>query len=726
MKKNRMMIAAAFSAMVAMAVETKTWVQTEASEFEKGKLTKLALSNKGKVSLAPMSRDLFDPSVTQLWCAVIDKQGNAYAGGAEGKVVHVDSKGKGRILATLEGGGVYALATNAKGELFAAVMPDAKIYRVAPDGKTQIFSALKAKYVWAMAFDGAGTMYAATGEPGQVQKVAPDGKATVLFDAKEAHVRSMALDGAGNIIVGTEPGGTVVRVSPAGEGFILHQTAKREVTSLAVGKDGAIYAASTGTRGAPARPMPEQPAPQPQPTPAQGQTGAQVRPSPQPQPSVILPMSAAAGGSDIDLIAPDGEPRRMWSSPQAVVYALALDGAGRLLAGTGNDGRLYRIESERESTQLLEAGPTQITALSTLPNGGLILATANAGKVVQVGPELEKEGILESEVFDAGAFTYWGRLRQESELNGGSLAIETRSGNVDSAEKNWSAWAVPDAAKGGRIVSPPARFLGWRAVLKPSADGKSPSLSLVEAAYQQKNAAPVIEAVEVTAPNYKFPAPGSSLTASTTLSLGPIGQPKRSSPSTPATDGGSAASLNFDKGWRAARWKANDRNGDSLQYRAEYRGAGEQEWKLLKDELKEARLSWDTTSYPDGKYRLRITATDQGDNYPGQGLTQTLESDEFTIDNTPPRIEALSGKIEGGKLVVQFQAKDDATHLYLAEYSINGGEWTPIMPTTRLTDSLEHEYRAELAKPASQEIVVAVKVTDDSDNVAVQKILLRP
>jgi hypothetical protein len=727
MKKNRMIAAAALSAVVAMAVETKTWVQTEASEFEKGKLTRLALSSKGKVSLAPVSKELFDPAVSQLWCAVADKQGNVYAGGAEGKVVQVDAKGKGRLLATLEGGGVYALALNPKGELFAAVMPDAKIYRIGSDGKAQVFSAPKAKYVWAMSFDAAGTMYAATGEPGQIHKIGTDGKATVLFDAKETHARSMVLDGSGNVIIGTEPGGTVVKVTPAGQGFILYQTAKREVTSLAIAKDGTVYAASTGTRGAQARPIPDQPAPQPQPVPVQGQTAAaQVRPAPQPQPSVILPVSAAAGGSDIDAIAPDGEPRKIWSSPQAVVYALALDGAGKLVAGTGNDGKLYRIDSEYESTQLLEAGPTQITAIAALPGGGLALATANAGKLVQAGPDLEKEGTLESDVFDAGAFTYWGRLRYEGESNGGAIVVETRSGNVDQAEKHWSPWMAPDAAKGGRIVSPAARFLGWRAILRASADGKAPVLSLVEAAYQQKNVAPVIEAVEVTAQNYKFPAPGTSLTASNTLSLGPIGQPKRSSPSTPTTDGGAAATLNYDKGWRAARWKTADKNGDSLQYKAEYRGAGELDWKLLKDELKEARLSWDTTSFSDGKYRLRVTATDQGDNYPGQGLTQTLESDEFTIDNTPPRIDALTARIEGGKLVVQFRAKDESTQLYLAECSVNGGEWTAVMPTTRLTDSLEHEYSAELAKPSTQEIVVAVKVTDDSDNVAVQKILLRP
>ena len=47
------------------------------------------------------------------------------------------------------------------------------------------------------------------------------------------------------------------------------------------------------------------------------------------------------GGSEIYRISPDGAPKTIWSSKEELVYALAFDQAGHLLAGTGNKGRIY-------------------------------------------------------------------------------------------------------------------------------------------------------------------------------------------------------------------------------------------------------------------------------------------------------------------------------------------------------------------------------------------------
>jgi hypothetical protein len=362
-----------------------------------------------------------------------------------------------------------------------------------------------------------------------------------------------------------------------------------------------------------------------------------------------------------------------------------------------------------------------------LPGGGIAAASANPGTLYQLGPETERTGTLESDVLDAASFTYWGRLRWEAELNGGTLKFETRSGNLDAPEKNWSAWAVVDLGKGARVASPPARFLQWRATLTAADSGASPELALVETAYQQKNVAPVIEKIEITPFNHKFPgssALGSS--ASTTLSLPPIGQVRRSSPSTASSEPSGSASMNYDKGWIGARWKASDLNGDTLEYKLEYRGVEEREWKLLKEHVKENRYSWDATSFADGRYRLRVTTSDAPDNYDSVALTATSESDPFLIDNTPPQIEGLTAKVEGGKLVIRFRAADALSELDSAEYSVNGSEWKAARPTTGMTDSQAHDYVVETELPKGSEWTVAVKVQDENDNVAVRKITLRP
>ena len=55
----------------------------------------------------------------------------------------------------------------------------------------------------------------------------------------------------------------------------------------------------------------------------------------------------------------------------------------------------------------------------------------------------------------------------------------------------------------------------------------------------------------------------------------------------------------------------------------------------------------------------------------------------------------------------------------------DSGDWTLIEPTTRLTDSLEHDYRVTLATRPAGEVTVAVRVEDGYGNQAVAKTVLK-
>ena len=147
------------------------------------------------------------------------------------------------------------------------------------------------------------------------------------------------------------------------------------------------------------------------------------------------------------------------------------------------------------------------------------------------------------------------------------------------------------------MASPPARFLQFRATLTGNAE-----LSDVGVAYQMKNVAPVVAQVEITPPNYRFPAP-----APTSAATAPIrrciaadlivndGRPAQSS--AVSSDPGTPA-LTFAKGQIGARWLAEDDNDDALEFKVEIRGVNETIWKLLRDKVRERYLSWDSTAYP--------------------------------------------------------------------------------------------------------------------------------
>src|ERR1039457_4756083 len=176
----------------------------------------------------------------------------------------------------------------------------------------------------------------------------------------------MAVDAAGNVILGTDPGGLVVRVSPVGEGFVLYQMSKSEVTAVAVARDGSIYAAGVGIKQGPSPAPP--PAPPSSPAASAAPAGAQLQLHPAaPPPASMAPSASGVSvtGADAYRIDPGGDPQKIWSHAQDIIYAIAFDAQGRALLGSGNKGNIYRIESDVLHTALVTAPSAQITAFQT-------------------------------------------------------------------------------------------------------------------------------------------------------------------------------------------------------------------------------------------------------------------------------------------------------------------------------------------------------------------------
>jgi len=729
---KRLLCLCALGTVPALCVETRFWQQSELADFEKGKLSRLSVRSDGRLSLAPVVRELLDSSTPYLWAVAQDSKGNIYAGGGgpsglTAKLFQIDPQGRSKVLAELDGLEIHAIVIDNKDRVYAATAPDGKVYRITA-GKSELFFDPKAKYIWSLAFARNGDLFIATGERGEIYRVTPDGRGSVFFQTEETHARSLAIDASGNLIVGTEPGGLVLRVTPAGQGFVLFQTPKREVTSVAVAADGSVYAATVGNK-VPGVSLPT--APQAAPAPVKLQGGTQIviqpaKPLAAPPPSSLLPGPGVTGGSEVYRIDAEGSPTRIWTHAQDIAYAIAFDREGRPIVGTGNKGNLYRIDSPLMHTLLVNLAPTQVTAFATGRGGQIYAVTGNIGKLYQVGPELEKQGTLESETFDGDAFTYWGRLAYTGEPAGGRVGVQVRSGNVAQALKNWSPWApVALSGDGGRVVAPPARFLQYQLTLDAAPDGRSPEIGSVEVAFMSKNLPPTLRQIETTPANYKFASsillPPSSPSS---LTLPAMGQPRRSSTASIDLSGGSQT-LSYAKGHIGVRWLPQDDNGDTLVFRVELRGAAENTWKLLRDKVRDRFISWDSTAFPDGKYVARVTASDSPSNPPDFALESTLTGDPFYIDNTPPQITGLAASSQGNKIEVRWKAKDAISIVEKAEYSIDGGDWIVVEPITKLSDAPELDYKLSITRPAPGEHTIAVRVTDEYENQSVEKTVVR-
>jgi len=72
-----------------------------------------------------------------------------------------------------------------------------------------------------------------------------------------------------------------------------------------------------------------------------------------------------------------------WTSDQPEIFALAIDRAGAVYAGTSPDGKVYRIENGR-ATEYFAPGERYIWALAFAPDGSLYVATGQPGKIYRV------------------------------------------------------------------------------------------------------------------------------------------------------------------------------------------------------------------------------------------------------------------------------------------------------------------------------------------------------
>ena len=76
-------------------------------------------------------------------------------------------------------------------------------------------------------------------------------------------------------------------------------------------------------------------------------------------------------------------------------------------------------------------------------------------------------------------------------------------------------------------------------------------------------------------------------------------------------------------------WEAADPNNDVLEYSLYFRQGTSEPWILLKDKLLERPYEWDTRAVADGRYEIKVVASDANANPPGLGKTASRVSNPF-------------------------------------------------------------------------------------------------
>jgi sugar lactone lactonase YvrE len=629
---------------------------------------------------------------------------------------------------------VQAVRVAADGSLLVATSPDGKVYRVPASGGATSGSAAgpvvvfdpavteeKPKYLWDLAVGKGGEVYVAAGAPAVVYRVpAGGGKAEVMFKTADQHIRCLLMGADGMTLwAGSDGSGVIYKFATGVAGakpFAVYSAGRREITSLAMDAAGNVYAAGVGTKGHTALP----------PLPVTGSVGVSI--------TFVQPGSSTAAGSntlvpdgsEIYRIAADGSPLRLLTLKDDVVYALAVRN-GSLFAATGNRGRIYRVDRNEAGrfTDVAHLEASQGMAFAPVKDG-LLVATSNSGKVFRLGDAVAPNATYTSEVFDAQGFSQWGR----AEVRAGAPAgfdLFVRSGNVESPLMGWSEWVK--VGTDGSFAVPSGRYVEWKAVMRGGGTVDSVALN-----YLQKNVAPVVDEV-VVQPGARVAATPPAPNAGTVQVAFPpaAGTP----PAVSFSPDASATPLTAQKDKTAVtvRWMAHDDNGDDLMFAVWYRGVGEANWRLLKDKISDKVYSFDSSLLPDGRYEVKVVASDAPVHTDAEALTGDRVSEVFVVDTTPPVPGVLTATLVPGSpamIHATLEARDATSPIAHAEYSLDAGPWQYLEPVGKVSDSLTERYDFTVPVPAAttpvadaKEHVLAVRVYDRYENVVAVKAVVR-
>jgi hypothetical protein len=742
---------AAFIPGRAVSQGTHLWQQSQMGEFEKGTPAGVSIESDGHLRQGPGLTELVTTPSTFVWSLAVDKSGHVFAGtGSPATVLRLGQKTGDKPVTLFETRdlSVQALRFGPDGSLYAATMPGGKVYKLNPDAATKVdessatvvfdvaktedaaagdnksASSTQSHYIWDLTFDSAGRLYIATGNPGAIYRVDPakPGAAPELFfKSDEAHIRTLAWDAKGNLIAGSDGSGLVYRIDvegpgAPGKGYVLFEAPRREITSIAIGANGTIYAACVGDKSH--NPLP--------PLPVQGISSVTITVV---QPQSLQAANASASvpeGTEIFALTEGQAPRSLWTSKDAIVYALAARPDG-LLALSGNRGQIYRIKDDGSYADIAHLQAQQglsLLAPAWAADGieQILVGTGNIGKVYELGATKTHE--YASDVLDAAAFAHFGRVEIEPGSSG--YDILTRTGNIEQPVRGWSDW---QPLTDGAVASPPGRFLQWKAVLHSGG-----VLGSVGVNYLRVNSAPVVDEL-VVVPGARL-NPQANFSQNQTIN---IAFPSSTQSSGITYDAGTSQPLQALKDRTAVtvRWAAHDDDGDTLTYSLYMRSDGDTEWWPLKKKIKDQAYSFDATLIPDGGYRLKVVASDSLSHSPGDALTGERISDRFVIDTTPPVVSTI--KAEPGPItcpppacpipvIVNFDADDAASPIAHAEYSLDAGAWQYINPVGKLSDSKHEHYSFSFGlhdeAGKAVEHLITVRVYDRYDNVGVAKTII--
>jgi len=597
---------------------------------------------------------------------------------------------------------IFAMAIDMAGRLLAATSGDkCALYRFEADKIKEpevIFEPNDAKYIFAIVVDGAGNVYLGTGPQGKVYRLDSFGKEPqLLYESRDKNILSLAIGQDGFVYAGSDGRGLVYKINPRDKtATVLYDSDQTEITALLFAGDGNLCAAATSAEIV--QPPPEVAAQQPsagrpeveveiQESVPESEEGLKLEIAnarrdsneklPQRQMPELKP-SKPAEASYIYKITKDGYVTDIFTET-AVFFCMA-ERERKLLIGTGNDGRTFTVDPASEQRAIIyqDEHASQIAAMA-VTDDGVYLGTANPAKLIKLAKTFAHEGTYTSDLIDAGQPADWGKLQIDADIpQGCKVMVACRSGNVEDVnDPTFSGWTEPAEVTGPvQMKCPLGRFCQYKLVLQTEDRRKSPLVREIAVADTVPNLAPKVE----------------SVSAERVESADKTGMFKIS-------------------------YKTKDDNGDNLIYKIDFRKVGRESWIELEKGLETDSFEWDGRTVEDGRYEVRVTASDERSNTTATKLTGSRITEPVVVDNTGPVIRKYS--IESGEkaVVLKIQTSDQLSAIGKVDYTLDSNtDWISAVPDDLVYDTTDEDFTIVIEELNAGEHIIAVRVSDDVGN----------
>lgn len=684
-------------ALPAGAVVTATWAVESYSQWDAGDATSAFITSTGEL------RPGWDTERTALegdavWSSLRLADGSVLLGSDAGGAIFRLAGDAAQKLVSLPGAiAVVALAQTTDGTVWAGAMPGNKLWKVDVAARkatptAQLGKDKEVETVWSLAAAGP-IVYAGTGPSGKLFAVT-QGAAKEVFKTDDKRITALTVTSDGAIWLGTSDRALVFRFDPKlGKARAMADFAGNEVSSLAAFRDGVVAAANDlAEQPLPTGKTPAQVEAAEKPNAAKGQAAKQpevgTKPGADKDPVPVIDLGrkgAKKGKGALFRIGKDGRLEQLHALTQTYLTSVAVSPDGAVYAGAADKGRIYLVDTDDSVATAFDVDERSVSQL-WFDKDVLAFSTDDAAAAYRSTGRASQARYV-SDVLDAKAVARFGKL---SWAAAGKVKLETRSGNTAKPGAGWSEWQaliqigkLGGGNEGGKIASPAGRYLQFRIALQDNAA----RVRRVTSYYVPQNQPTIVQDVSVeTATKESIP----TLKDSAAKPRSPI---------------------------LRIKWKVENPDGDDTTYSLEARRDGEANWRPIqtgKAPLTQTSWEWNTETYPDGWYRVRVTSSDAAANSPDRALTASQITTTFAVDNTRPVIDALTVTYPRA----QARATDVLSAIGEMAFSVDDGPWQLGASADALFDDLTEDLRIELPAGVLRGThTLAVRVADAAGNI---------